>query len=77
MFNLAHYDKFVNRHIGINDADKKEMLQTIGVKKLDQLINETVPRSIRMKGKLNIPARIARTPIIIVVRCVKLFEVTP
>ncbi|HFB99208.1 MAG TPA: glycine dehydrogenase (aminomethyl-transferring), partial [Phaeodactylibacter sp.] len=56
MFNLAHYDKFVNRHIGINDADRKEMLQTIGVKKLDQLINETVPRSIRMKGKLNIPA---------------------
>ena len=55
MFNLAHYDKFVNRHIGVNDADKKAMLQKIGAKSLDQLIKETVPASIRMKGELNVP----------------------
>ena len=55
MFNLAHYDKFVNRHIGINDADKKAMLQKIGVKSLDQLIKETVPNAIRMKEDLDVP----------------------
>ena len=55
MFNLAHYDKFVNRHVGVNDADEKSMLKTIGVKTLNQLIKETVPNSIRMKGDLNIP----------------------
>ena len=55
MFNLAHYDKFVNRHVGVNNADEKSMLKTIGVKTLNQLIKETVPNSIRMKGDLNIP----------------------
>lgn len=46
---------FQNRHIGINKADKKAMLKQIGVSSLNQLINETIPDSIRSNKVLNIP----------------------
>ena len=49
------YDRFVDRHIGPSPEDTAEMLKTIGVSSFDQLINETVPDSIRMEGELNLP----------------------
>ncbi|MES2629769.1 MAG: aminomethyl-transferring glycine dehydrogenase [Bacteroidota bacterium] len=47
---------FVTRHIGVNDADRQEMLSTIGVSSLDQLIDETIPSSIRLKNPLAVDA---------------------
>ncbi|MBP6446509.1 MAG: aminomethyl-transferring glycine dehydrogenase [Saprospiraceae bacterium] len=49
---LTHFAK---RHIGISSIEKEEMLKTIGVGTLDQLIDETVPAGIRMQKKLNLP----------------------
>ncbi|MFZ1702705.1 MAG: aminomethyl-transferring glycine dehydrogenase [Saprospiraceae bacterium] len=46
---------FVKRHIGITPFELESMLKTIGVKNLDQLIDETVPSGIRMKKELNLP----------------------
>ena len=51
--------EFQRRHIGPNEADAQLMLATIGVSSLDELINRTVPASIRIKGKLNVPAAIS------------------
>ena len=49
-------DKFVHRHNGVNKAeDIQRMLDTIGVKSLDQLIDETVPANIRLENPLNLP----------------------
>ena len=49
-------DKFVHRHNGINKAeDLQQMLDTIGVNSLDQLIDETVPANIRLEGSLDLP----------------------
>ncbi len=45
---------FALRHIGPNEADQHQMLQTIGVSSLDQLISETVPDDIRLKTGLNL-----------------------
>ena len=45
---------FVNRHIGPKNRDIQEMLQSVGVETLEQLINETVPMAIRSK-ELQIP----------------------
>ena len=42
-------DQFQNRHIGPNESEVFDMLQTIGVKSIDKLIDETVPASIRLK----------------------------
>lgn len=45
---------FALRHIGPREADQKDMLKTIGVNSLDQLINETIPEDIRLKKPLNL-----------------------
>lgn len=54
MNNLDNTEKFVNRHIGPDENDVKEMLAVIGVSSLDKLIDETVPAKIRLKEKLNL-----------------------
>ncbi len=48
-------DNFIRRHNGPNDSDLPEMLEVAGVKDLDQLIDETLPRAIRMKEPLKLP----------------------
>ncbi|HKK11904.1 MAG TPA: hypothetical protein VJ945_03680, partial [Flavobacteriaceae bacterium] len=45
---------FALRHIGPNEADQKQMLKTIGVDSMDQLIYETIPDDIRLKNGLNL-----------------------
>lgn len=42
-------DKFENRHIGPTKQDTIEMLNIIGVDSIDQLIEETIPKNIRLK----------------------------
>ena len=55
MNNLTFFDQFYKRHIGINDTELTEMLALIKVDSLDQLIEETIPNSIRLKKTLKIP----------------------
>ena len=55
MLNLSSYDTFVNRHLGPRPNDVATMLKTIGVTSLDQLIDETVPSTIRANKDLDIP----------------------
>jgi glycine dehydrogenase len=47
-------DRFALRHIGPRPSDLPEMLETIGVESVDQLIYETVPDGIRLKRDLNL-----------------------
>jgi len=51
--------EFTARHIGPNEADAAEMLATIGVDSLDELISRTVPDAIRMGHKLRVPAQLS------------------
>ena len=48
-------DNFARRHNGPFGAEIDTMLEKIGVKTLDQLIDETVPVAIRLKTPLNLP----------------------
>jgi len=48
-------DKFVNRHNGPRADDIAAMLQKINAASVDELINQTVPASIRLKKPLNLP----------------------
>ena len=41
--------EFIKRHIGPNDADTQKMLEAIGAKSLNELIEKTVPNIIRLK----------------------------
>ena len=47
---------FSKRHIGPTDQEKSAMLAKIGVKSIQELIDLTVPKNIRLKGELNIDA---------------------
>ena len=48
-------NEFAGRHIGPGEKETSEMLKTIGVRSLDELIDRTIPASIRSKKPLNIP----------------------
>src|SRR3989441_744129 len=50
-----HPDRFVDRHIGPDSRDIEEMLAVLGVRNLDELIDRTVPASIRMQRALDLP----------------------
>lgn len=51
----AQSKEFQHRHNGPNESQTEEMLNTVGVNSLDELIDRTVPPGIRMKGELNLP----------------------
>ncbi len=40
-------NEFAGRHIGPNEQETSAMLNTIGVRSLDELIDRTIPASIR------------------------------
>jgi len=54
MFSSQNHE-FTHRHIGPSELDKNEMLGTIGVESMEELISRTVPESIRMNHKLRLP----------------------
>ncbi len=47
------YDFANRRHIGPSPAEMEEMLEVVGVESLDELIDQTVPASIRQKEPLD------------------------
>ncbi|MHB8579605.1 MAG: aminomethyl-transferring glycine dehydrogenase [Ignavibacteriaceae bacterium] len=51
---FSHPDEFVNRHIGPSELELKAMLQSTGVQSLDQLVDETIPKQIRLKNQLQL-----------------------
>ena len=55
------FDHFVYRHIGPRDSDAAEMCRTIGVDSPEQLIDETIPASIRLDKPLTLPPAMSET----------------
>ncbi|HEY8969937.1 MAG TPA: glycine dehydrogenase (aminomethyl-transferring), partial [Puia sp.] len=51
--------EFIGRHIGVNEEEAAQMLRTIGVSSLDELIGKTIPASIRDKEGLSLPGPIS------------------
>jgi glycine dehydrogenase len=50
------YDQFQQRHLGPGPEDRKHMLETIGVRSLDELVDRTIPSSIRRKEPMRSPS---------------------
>ena len=48
-------DSFVLRHIGPSKNEVNEMVKTIGVSSVDELIDKTIPSDIRLANNLNLP----------------------
>ena len=51
---ITRKEHFSTRHIGSNESDVEQMLKRVNASTLDQLIEETVPASIRREGLMNI-----------------------
>ncbi len=56
MHPTRHPDRFVDRHIGPQTKAVEEMLAVLGLGNLDELIDKTVPASIRLQRALDLPA---------------------
>jgi len=52
-------NEFSERHIGPNEHETKEMLATVGVASLEELISKTIPDGIRIKKDLEVPDAIS------------------
>ena len=52
-------DKFVERHIGPNEEEQKKMLAKINASSIDQLLEETIPASIRLEAPLDLESGIS------------------
>ena len=52
---LQPVDRYVNRHIGPSDADIQQMLDSLGLDSLNQLVEEAVPSIIRLESELDLP----------------------
>jgi glycine dehydrogenase len=48
-------DLFLNRHLGPSSTDLEKMLKVIGVKSTEQLIDETIPATIRLEQDPDLP----------------------
>ncbi len=55
LFDLQQTE-FQRRHIGPNEMETAEMLKTIGMSSVDELIDKTVPELIRIRQQMNVPA---------------------
>ena len=54
---MKTFDSFVDRHTGLNSADDlKQMLATIGVGSVEELLQQVIPQNIRLKKDLDLPA---------------------
>ncbi len=49
------FDNFAGRHNGPRDHELPRMLETIGVRTIDELIDRTIPEAIRLKKQLRLP----------------------
>lgn len=49
---LPRHDDFAERHIGPGDKEKTEMLSTLGLGSMSELIENTIPSSIRLERNL-------------------------
>ena len=53
---LAPTDTFPRRHIGPDEGEVREMLETLGYRSLEELIEATIPEGIRLRRELRLPA---------------------
>ncbi|PWJ59980.1 glycine dehydrogenase [Dyadobacter jejuensis] len=54
--NLQNQDLFENRHHGKDDEELQGMLDVVGASSLDELIDQTLPATIRLQKPLNLPS---------------------
>ena len=65
-------EHFATRHLGLSDADRSEMLRVIGMSSTEDLLNATVPGSIRLRDRMQLSDALAENEVLKVLK--KKFE---
>ena len=55
MTELLEQQEFARRHIGPDSLDQRQMLDVLGLDSVDELLDATVPETIRMHDRLDLP----------------------
>ncbi len=61
---LMDHDSFVHRHVGPDDSQIAKMLAVVGVESLDELIDQTVPETIRTRDRLDLDGPLPETQVL-------------
>ena len=61
-------DHFATRHLGLSDADRAEMLRVVGMASLEELLEATVPGSIRLRDRMNLAEPLTESEVLNVLR---------
>ena len=64
---FSHGD-FAYRHLGLTHTDRRLMLDTIGASTVEELLDQTIPQSIRMTQQLSVPQSIAEHDVLAVLK---------
>ncbi|XP_053788846.1 glycine dehydrogenase (decarboxylating), mitochondrial isoform X2 [Vidua chalybeata] len=61
---LPRHDDFSRRHIGPREEEKREMLRTVGVQSVEELMDKTIPASIRLRRPLRMDDHVCENEIL-------------
>ncbi len=69
---FAQNKEFIGRHIGPSESQTQEMLETIGVGSLEELVGRTVPAAIRMNEELDLPEAVSEAEYLTILKEISL-----
>ena len=61
---LMNKYSFSDRHIGPREHDIKSIMKLVGVKSIDELIDQTIPKHIQLNSEMNLPKPLSENRII-------------
>jgi len=63
-----HADHFAHRHLGLNDADRATMLAAVGFKSSEELLDATIPSSIRLRTSMALSSPLSESEVLPVLK---------
>ncbi|MBJ7293271.1 MAG: aminomethyl-transferring glycine dehydrogenase [Ilumatobacteraceae bacterium] len=63
-----HADHFAHRHLGLNDTDRATMLAAVGFKSSEELLDATIPSSIRLRTSMALSSPLTESEVLPVLR---------
>ena len=63
-----HADHFAHRHLGLNDADRATMLAAVGFKSSEELLDATIPSSIRLRTSMALSSPLSESEVLSVLK---------
>ncbi len=68
--NQIEHEQFQSRHLGPRQHDVQAMLKVIGAQSLDDLIDQTIPRQIRLEGALRLSPSVSEFEYLRILRAI-------